>query len=107
MSASTFLNVCLILTFLMVSAAFILIIIRVIRGPTLPDRILGLDLLVNAAVGFIVAFGIRTGFSIYVDIAIALGLVGFLSTVALARFVHKRGDVSMGRPQAESKGEGA
>ena len=107
MSASTFLNVCLILTFLMVSAAFILIIIRVIRGPTLPDRILGLDLLVNAAVGFIVAFGIRTGFSIYVDIAIALGLVGFLSTVALARFVHKRGDGSMGRPQAESKGEGA
>lgn len=107
MTDSLFLDVCLILTFLMLSAAFVLIIIRVIRGPTLPDRILGLDLLVNAAVGFIVAFGIRTGFPIYVDIAIALGLVGFLSTVALARFVHKRGDVSMGRAGMDGEGEGA
>ncbi|WP_425426683.1 monovalent cation/H+ antiporter complex subunit F [Acuticoccus yangtzensis] len=87
----------------MLAVAVILIIARVVIGPTLPDRILALDLLVNGGVGFIIVFGIRTGFSIYVDIAIALGLVGFLSTVALARFVHRRGDVSMARAEGDAE----
>ncbi|WP_226578030.1 cation:proton antiporter [Acuticoccus sediminis] len=105
MSGTAFLQICYILTFAMLSASFILIICRIVIGPSLPDRVLALDLLVNAAVGFIVAFGIRTGFSIYVDIAIALGLVGFLSTVALARFIHRRGDISVERSVATTDGE--
>lgn len=89
-----FLDVCLVITFVMLSVAFALIIARIVIGPSLPDRILGLDLLVATAVGYIAAFGISTGFPIYVDIAIALSLVGFLSTVALARFVLRRGDLA-------------
>ena len=73
------------------SSAFLIVVWRVIRGPTLPDRVLGLDALVSIAIGFIATIGIRTGFALYVDIAIALGLVGFLATVALARFIHMRG----------------
>ena len=38
------------------------------------------------AIGFIATIGIKTGFTLYVDIALALGLVGFLATVAFARF---------------------
>ncbi|PHP65169.1 cation:proton antiporter [Zhengella mangrovi] len=75
----------------LLSAAFLLTVYRVVRGPTLPDRILGLDMLVAAAIGFIAVIGIRTGYTLYVDIAIALGLVGFLATVAFARFVLARG----------------
>ena len=103
MTGLFFLQICYVVSFAMLSVALVLIIIRIVLGPSLPDRILALDLLVNTAVGFIIAFGIRTGFSIYVDIAIALGLVGFLSTVALARFVHRRGDVSMGRTGSEAE----
>ncbi|WP_108659440.1 cation:proton antiporter [Acuticoccus kandeliae] len=95
MSGADFLTACLILSFAMLSAAFVLCIVRIVRGPTLPDRILALDLLVSVAVSYIAAFGIRTGFSIYVDIAIALGIVGFLSTIALARFVLRRGELSL------------
>ncbi|MCF3935595.1 monovalent cation/H+ antiporter complex subunit F [Acuticoccus sp. M5D2P5] len=95
MTGADFLTVCLIISFAMLSAAFVLIIVRIVRGPTLPDRILALDLLVSCAVSYIAAFGIRTGFSIYVDIAIALGIVGFLSTIALARFVLRRGELSL------------
>ncbi|RYE53072.1 MAG: cation:proton antiporter, partial [Hyphomicrobiales bacterium] len=62
------------------------------RGPTLPDRILALDLITTQAIGFIVLVAILTGFHLYLDIAIALGLVGFLSTVALARYVLKRAE---------------
>lgn len=64
---------------------------RVIKGPTLPDRVLSLDMLVAIAMGFIVVIAIRSGFTPYIDIAIALGLVGFLATVAFARFIRSSG----------------
>jgi multicomponent Na+:H+ antiporter subunit F len=67
--------------------SFALTVWRVIKGPTLPDRILALDMLVAVAIGFIAVISIKTGFRLYVDIALALGLVGFLATVAFARFV--------------------
>lgn len=71
--------------------SFLITIYRIVKGPTLPDRILGLDMLVAIAIGFIAVIGIKTGYTLYVDVAIALGLVGFLATVAFARFVLSRG----------------
>lgn len=69
--------------------ALFLAILRLVRGPTLADRILALDLITTLAVGFIAAIAIRTGFSLYLDIAISIGLLGFLSTIALARYLLK------------------
>lgn len=74
------------------SLGLLLTIIQLIRGPTLPDRILALDLVTTLSIGFVVLVAILTGFYLYLDIAIALGLVGFLSTVALARYVLKRAE---------------
>jgi multicomponent Na+:H+ antiporter subunit F len=71
--------------------SFVVTVWRVVVGPTLPDRILALDMLVAVAIGFIAVIAIKTGFTLYVDIAIALGLVGFLATVAFARFVLQSG----------------
>ena len=75
----------------LLSLALLLTVLRIIRGPTLPDRVLGLDMLVAIAIGLIAVIAVRTGFYLYIDIAIALGLVGFLATVAFARFVLARG----------------
>lgn len=72
------------------SLSFLLTVYRVIKGPTLPDRIVALDMLVGIVIGFIAVIAIKTGFTLYIDIAIALGLVGFLATVAFARFVLSR-----------------
>ncbi|WP_173931114.1 cation:proton antiporter [Chelativorans sp. Marseille-P2723] len=72
------------------SLSFLLSVVRVVLGPTLPDRVVGLDMLVMIAIGFIAVIGIRTGYTLYLDIAIALGLVGFLATVAFARFIMSR-----------------
>ena len=107
MSGETFLDICLTLTFVVLSLAFVLIIVRIVRGPSLPDRILALDLLIAVAIGYIAAFGIRSGFTIYLDIAIALGLVGFLSTIALARFVLRRGELSLDEGDPALKGGGS
>jgi multicomponent Na+:H+ antiporter subunit F len=78
----------------LLSLSFILTVFRIIRGPTLPDRVLGLDMLVAVVIGFIAVIGIKTGYALYVDIAISLGLVGFLSTVAFARFILVRGSAN-------------
>ena len=96
-------------TLALLSAAFLVVVWRIIRGPTLPDRVLGLDALVSIAIGFIATIGIRTGYALYVDIAIALGLVGFLATVALARFIHMRGmteeDIAVRERESERETE--
>jgi multicomponent Na+:H+ antiporter subunit F len=69
------------------SISFALTVWRVVAGPTLPDRVLALDMLVAVAIGFIGVIAVKTGFTLYVDIAIALSLVGFLATIAFARFM--------------------
>jgi len=74
----------------MLSLALLLTVARLVRGPTLSDRILALDALTTLGIGFIAVIAIRTGLTLYLDVAIALGLVGFLSTVALARYLLQR-----------------
>lgn len=78
--------------------SFFLTVFRVVRGPTLPDRVLALDMLVGIAIGFIAVIAIKTGYTLYIDIAISLGLVGFLATVAFARFILARGTVGEQQP---------
>ncbi|WP_417310268.1 cation:proton antiporter [Devosia sp.] len=70
--------------------AMLLTFVRLVRGPNLGDRVLALDLLTLLAVGFIAAMAVLTGFTLYIDIAIALALAGFLSTLALARYLLAR-----------------
>lgn len=91
MAAQIILSVASTIALFLMCAAFFLAAWRVIKGPTLPDRIVALDMLVGIAIGFIAVLAIRTGFNLYIDIAIALGLVGFLATVAFARFVLGQG----------------
>ncbi|MBB4065760.1 cation:proton antiporter [Gellertiella hungarica] len=83
---------------------------RVVRGPTLADRVLALDMLTAIAIGFMAVFSILTGYSLYIDIAIALGLVGFLATVAFARFIltrpgRKLPDTPPDRPRPNRPGQ--
>lgn len=76
--------------------ALLLTVYRAVVGPTLPDRVIALDMLVGIVIGFIAVIALRTGYTLYIDIAIALGLVGFLATVAFARFILARGCVGEG-----------
>lgn len=90
MSGAAFLNLASLIGLYVLSLAVILVIVRVVKGPTLPDRVLALDMLVTLGISYIIIIAIRTGFALYLDIAISLGLVGFLATVAFARFVLYR-----------------
>ena len=61
-------------------------------GRRAQDRILGLDSLYMSAMLMLVTFGIRTGSTLYFEAALVIGLLGFVSTVALAKFLM-RGEV--------------
>jgi multicomponent Na+:H+ antiporter subunit F len=89
--AQAFLDFAVYLSLALLTLAFLLTVFRVVVGPTLPDRILGLDTLVLVAIGYIAVFGVKTGYYLYIDVALALALVGFLATVAFARFVLEHG----------------
>lgn len=65
---------------------------RLLRGPGLPDRLLALDTLYVNTVALIVLLGLRWQTALLFEAALIVALLGFVSTVALARFVS-RGDV--------------
>ena len=75
---------------LLLGPALLLSVVRIVVGPTLGDRVLALDLLTVLAMGFVGAVAIRTGLTLYLDIAIALALLGFLATAAFARYIWSR-----------------
>lgn len=89
--ASQFLDICTHAALVILTVSFLLIVVRIVKGPTLPDRVIALDMLVAVGIGFIGAIGVLTDYYLYLDIALTLGLVGFLATVAFARFVLNRG----------------
>jgi multicomponent Na+:H+ antiporter subunit F len=75
----------------MVGLALILTFIRLVRGPTVPDRVVALDLMGVLSVGMIAAYAVAADQPVLLDPATVLALVGFLGTVAFARYLERRG----------------
>jgi len=71
--------------------ALLIVMVRLIKGPTLPDRIVAMDLLGMLVVGLIVVLAGWSKVRATLDAAIVIALVGFLGTVAYATYVE-RGD---------------
>lgn len=90
MTAALFIDWATMISLIVLGLALGLSVVRILIGPTLPDRVLALDLMTVVAMGFVGALAVRTGLSLYLDIAIALALLGFLATVALARYIMLR-----------------
>ncbi len=76
----------------MLAVAMAIASIRMFRGPRAQDRIIGLDALYINAMLMLVTFGIGTGRVIYFEAALVIGMLGFVATVALAKFLM-RGEV--------------
>lgn len=72
--------------------AMVLASVRMIKGPRAQDRVLGLDTLYVNSMLQLLVFGIRTGNSLYFEVSLIIGLLGFVATVALAKFLM-RGEV--------------
>jgi multicomponent K+:H+ antiporter subunit F len=87
-----FMNLALTIAFVAVALSQVMSMIRLVIGPSTGDRILALDTMVVNAIGIIVLLGISQGTQIYFEAAMIIAMLGFVSTVAYARFVL-RGDI--------------
>lgn len=70
--------------------SLVLAFLRLILGPTLADRVVALDLISFVTIGFIAVYTLDSGQKSLLDVAITLGLVAFLGTIAFARLITKQ-----------------
>ena len=85
-------NMSIVLGFVVLAVSQLMAMIRLVIGPHTGDRILALDTMVLNAIGLIVLLGMSQGILVYFEVALTIAMLGFVSTVALARFVL-RGDI--------------
>ena len=90
--AEMVLNWTVIIAFVALALGQILSMVRLVLGPTQGDRILALDTMVINALGLVILLGIHQGAQIYFEVSLLIAMLGFVSTVALARFLL-RGDI--------------
>jgi multicomponent Na+:H+ antiporter subunit F len=74
----------------LIMICYILVFIRLWRGPALLDRVIALDLMALFTVGICAVYAITRNQAIFMDIATVLALLSFLATIAFAQFVEER-----------------
>ncbi|GAL09244.1 Na(+) H(+) antiporter subunit F [Vibrio astriarenae] len=79
------------LGFLMLTLSLLIASVRLLKGPSLPDRVVALELMASLTVGLVVLYGITYDEPKFIDVAIVLALTSFLAAVGFSSFLEKRG----------------
>jgi multicomponent Na+:H+ antiporter subunit F len=82
------LNTTFLVVVIALSLCMILALFRVLRGPTAPDRVVGVDTINTMVVVGMVMFGIAYQEVIYIDVAIVYALLSFISTLFIAKYLE-------------------
>ena len=69
--------------------ALLVAVVRLVKGPTLPDRVVAMDLIGVLAVGLIVVLAASTGVRATLDAAIVIALIAFVATVAYGTYLER------------------
>ena len=77
------------LALVVLGVALLVAVTRLVKGPTLPDRIVAMDLVGVLVVGLIVVLAASTEVRATLDAAIVIALIGFVGTVAYATYVQR------------------
>ncbi|MHA7833196.1 monovalent cation/H+ antiporter complex subunit F [Algiphilus sp.] len=80
------------LSYGMLCLGMIFSFIRLLLGPSLPDRVVALELIASLTVGMIATYAVDTNVGAALDVALVLALTGFLAALAFARYLEKRGE---------------
>ncbi|SMO40132.1 multisubunit sodium/proton antiporter, MrpF subunit [Saccharicrinis carchari] len=84
-----FYNLIIILAFAMLLIAFALAFARIVKGPTVRDRIVAMDLVASITMGFILVYSVVINKAMYFDIVIVISLISFIGTVAISTFLKQ------------------
>ncbi|MEH0665932.1 cation:proton antiporter [Vibrio scophthalmi] len=79
------------LCFAMLILALLISSVRLLKGPSLPDRVVALELMASLTVGLVVLYGLAYQEPAFIDVAIVLALTSFLAAVGFSSFLEKRG----------------
>jgi len=90
--ATQVLDIAVTIAFLSLVIGQVMSMVRLVLGPTSGDRVLALDTMVINALGLVIVLGIFKGVQIYFEVALLIAMLGFVSTVAMARYIL-RGDI--------------
>lgn len=73
----------------MLGAAFLITLVRFAMGPTLVDRVVALDVITTLGIALVALYAIVTEEASLIDLALAMGLITFIATVAFAYLVER------------------
>ncbi len=90
--AESLMDIALMIALVTLALGQVLSMVRLVMGPTPGDRILALDTMVINALGLVIVLGIHQGVKVYFEVALLIAMLGFVSTIALAKFLL-RGDI--------------
>jgi len=76
------------LTLLFIILSIIVAMIRAILGPTIPDRVVGLDTVNTLVIAGMILFGVAKNEVIYIDVSIVYALLSFITTVLIAKYLE-------------------
>ncbi len=82
----------LFIAFSMLLAAMALSFVRLLRGPSVNDRIAAMDLIASVVMGFVLVYSVLINQSIYFDIPVILSLISFFGTVAVSTYLKQRNE---------------
>ena len=80
------------IAFTLVSVALVLSLLRLLKGPDLPDRVLALDTLYINSIALLILLGLSLGSALYFEAALLIAVMGFVGTVAFSKYLL-RGDI--------------
>jgi multicomponent Na+:H+ antiporter subunit F len=63
---------------------------RLLTGPSLPDRMVVLDLVASLVIGLIITYIMLTGMTVYINVAVVIALLVFMSNIAFAKYLKRR-----------------
>ncbi|MCW4455618.1 K+/H+ antiporter subunit F [Flavobacterium sp. MXW15] len=90
MTGHMFIQTTIVVCMHVVGLAMLLALWRLLRGPTVPDRILALDTLSVTAIAELMLFGMYLNSAVYFEAALVIAMLGFGSTVVLSKYVLRR-----------------
>lgn len=90
MTPHAFVGAAVVASMYVVGLAMLFALVRLLRGPTVPDRVLALDTLFVAAIAELVLLGMHLGTAVYFEAALIIAMLGFVSTVVLSKYVIRR-----------------
>jgi len=90
-TGSTFLSALIPYIYGVLAIGIALALVRIVKGPSLPDRVVALDLVASLSIGFIAVNIIARPENAFLSAAAVLALVVFLGTLSFARYLEKRG----------------